>query len=90
MIIFSLIWSLSFVFIWIRMFSQQKASDLDVMKTKMSELEFFIGYPELVLPIILIYTFLIAPFIAVRTVVKDLGRIFSNRILQTVNSKRTE
>jgi hypothetical protein len=77
MVIVFLIWSLSFVFIWIRMFSQQKSSDLEVMKTKMSELEFFIGYPQLVLPIILIYTFLIAPYIAVRAVVTDLGRIFS-------------
>lgn len=77
MFIFFLVWSVCFVFIWIRMFSQQKASDLEVMKTKMSELEFFIGYPQLVLPIILIYTFLIAPYIAIRAVVKDFSRIFS-------------
>jgi hypothetical protein len=77
MFILFLIWSLSFVFIWIRMFSQQKSSDLEVMKAKMSELEFFIGYPELVLPIILIYTFLIAPYIAIRAIVKDMVRIFS-------------
>jgi hypothetical protein len=85
MFIVFLIWSLSFVFVWIRMFSQQKVSDLEVMKSKMVELEFFIGYPGLVLPIILIYTFLIAPYIAVVAVIKDLIRIFSKS--DSVNRK---
>ena len=78
MFIFFLVWSLAFVFVWIRMFSKQKSSDLAYMKTKLAELEFFIGYPELVLPIILVVTFLIAPIIAMVAVVKDLLRIFSN------------
>ena len=79
MFIFFLVWSLAFVFVWIRMFSKQKSSDLAYMKTKLAELEFFIDYPEFVLPIIVVITFLIAPIIAIVAVVKDLLRIFSNR-----------
>jgi hypothetical protein len=77
MMIVFLIWSLSFVFVWIRMFSNQKSSDLQVMKTKMSELGFFIENPEFILPLVVVITFLIAPIIAIVAVVKDLGRIFS-------------
>ena len=72
-----LILLVSFIFVWIRMFSKQKSSDLQIMKSKMSELEFFIEHPEFVLPLVVVITFLIAPIIAIVAVVKDLGRIFS-------------
>ncbi len=77
-LIIFLVWSLSFAFVWIRMFSKQKSPDLAFMKSKISELAFFIEYPEFILPLIILITFLIAPIIAIVAVVKDLNRLFSN------------
>jgi hypothetical protein len=59
------------------MFSKQKSSDLEFLKTKIKEKDFFIDYPGLTIMVLVIITFLTAPIIAIGAFVIDIIRLFS-------------
>lgn len=70
-------WILCFIFAWARMFSKQKSSDLEFVKTKIKEWDFFIDYPGFAIMVLVIISFLTAPIIAIGAFVKDIIRLFS-------------